>query len=83
MLCSKHFQESDFESYGIRRKLKKGAVPSVSLYKVHKSRCKQKYITEPLKIKIIDIIARICRDLKKETLGPKINRKIDVKCLEN
>uniref|UniRef100_A0AC11ECP2 THAP domain containing 9 n=1 Tax=Ovis aries TaxID=9940 RepID=A0AC11ECP2_SHEEP len=33
MLCSKHFQESDFESYGIRRKLKKGAVPSVSLYK--------------------------------------------------
>uniref|UniRef100_A0A2K5M6M8 THAP domain-containing protein 1 n=5 Tax=Cercopithecidae TaxID=9527 RepID=A0A2K5M6M8_CERAT len=36
ILCSKHFQESDFESYGIRRKLKKGAVPSVSLYKVLK-----------------------------------------------
>uniref|UniRef100_A0A8C6DGW2 THAP domain-containing protein 1 n=1 Tax=Moschus moschiferus TaxID=68415 RepID=A0A8C6DGW2_MOSMO len=34
MLCSIHFQESDFESYNIRRKLKKGAVPSVSLYKV-------------------------------------------------
>ncbi|KAF6372624.1 hypothetical protein mRhiFer1_016864 [Rhinolophus ferrumequinum] len=35
LLCSKHFQKSDFESYGTRRKLKKGAVPSVSLYKVY------------------------------------------------
>ncbi|XP_043304093.1 DNA transposase THAP9 isoform X3 [Cervus canadensis] len=53
MLCSKHFQESDFESYGIRRKLKKGAVPSVSLYKVlqgvHlKGKARQKVLKEPL-----------------------------------
>ncbi|XP_065770313.1 DNA transposase THAP9 isoform X3 [Muntiacus reevesi] len=53
MLCSKHFQESDFESYGIRRKLKKGAVPSVSLYKVlqgvHlKGKARQKILKEPL-----------------------------------
>lgn len=53
MLCSKHFHESDFESYGIRRKLKKGAVPSVSLYKVlqgvHlKGKAKQKILKEPL-----------------------------------
>ncbi|XP_004640377.1 DNA transposase THAP9 [Octodon degus] len=34
ILCSKHFQESDFESYGVRRKLKKGTVPSLSLCKV-------------------------------------------------
>ncbi|XP_003477736.2 DNA transposase THAP9 isoform X2 [Cavia porcellus] len=34
ILCSRHFQESDFESYGVRRKLKKGAVPSLSLCKV-------------------------------------------------
>lgn len=53
MLCSKHFQESDFESYGIRRKLKKGAVPSVSLYKVlqgvHlKGKARQKILKQPL-----------------------------------
>ncbi|XP_008053799.1 DNA transposase THAP9 [Carlito syrichta] len=53
MLCSKHFQESDFESYGIRRKLKKGAVPSVFLYKipqgVHlKGKAKQKILKQPL-----------------------------------
>lgn len=53
ILCSKHFQESDFESYGIRRKLKKGAVPSVSLYKVlqgvHlKGKAKQKILKQPL-----------------------------------
>ncbi|XP_010627249.1 DNA transposase THAP9 [Fukomys damarensis] len=34
ILCSRHFQKSDFESYGVRRKLKKGAVPSLSLRKV-------------------------------------------------
>ncbi|XP_013371627.1 PREDICTED: DNA transposase THAP9 [Chinchilla lanigera] len=34
ILCSKHFQESDFESYGVRRKLKKGAVPSLFLCKL-------------------------------------------------
>ncbi|KAM7155727.1 DNA transposase THAP9 isoform 2-T2 [Molossus nigricans] len=53
MLCSKHFHESDFESYGIRRKLKKGAVPSVSLYEVlqgvHlKGKARQKILKEPL-----------------------------------
>ncbi|XP_016011686.1 DNA transposase THAP9 isoform X3 [Rousettus aegyptiacus] len=53
MLCSKHFQESDFESYGMRRKLKKGAVPSVSLYKVlqgvHlKGKARLKILKEPL-----------------------------------
>ncbi|XP_001915516.1 DNA transposase THAP9 isoform X1 [Equus przewalskii] len=53
ILCSKHFQESDFESYGIRRKLKKGAVPSVSLYKVlqgvHlKGKARQKILKQPL-----------------------------------
>ncbi|XP_027628851.1 DNA transposase THAP9 isoform X2 [Tupaia chinensis] len=53
ILCSKHFRESDFESYGIRRKLKKGAVPSVSLYKVlqgvHlKGKAKQKVLKQPL-----------------------------------
>ncbi|XP_054544135.1 DNA transposase THAP9 isoform X1 [Talpa occidentalis] len=53
ILCSKHFQESDFESYGIRRKLKKGAVPSVSLYKVlqgvHlKGKARQKILQQPL-----------------------------------
>ncbi|XP_053452729.1 DNA transposase THAP9 isoform X2 [Nycticebus coucang] len=53
MLCSKHFQESDFESYGIRRKLKKGAVPSVSLYKVPpgvhlKGKARQKILKQPL-----------------------------------
>ncbi|EHA97942.1 THAP domain-containing protein 9 [Heterocephalus glaber] len=34
ILCSRHFQKCDFESYGVRRKLKKGAVPSLSLCKV-------------------------------------------------
>ncbi|XP_058152454.1 DNA transposase THAP9 isoform X1 [Dasypus novemcinctus] len=53
ILCSKHFQESDFESYGIRRKLKKGAVPSVSLYKVLqaadlKGKARQKILKQPL-----------------------------------
>uniref|UniRef100_A0A8C9DQ70 THAP domain containing 9 n=1 Tax=Prolemur simus TaxID=1328070 RepID=A0A8C9DQ70_PROSS len=53
ILCSKHFQESDFESYGIRRKLKKGAVPSVSLYKVPqgihlKGKARQKILKQPL-----------------------------------
>ncbi|XP_045851870.1 DNA transposase THAP9 isoform X1 [Meles meles] len=53
ILCSKHFQESDFESYGIRRKLKKGAVPSVSLDKVlqgvHlKGKARQKILKQPL-----------------------------------
>ncbi|XP_069341666.1 DNA transposase THAP9 [Eulemur rufifrons] len=53
ILCSKHFQDSDFESYGIRRKLKKGAVPSVSLYKVPqgvhlKGKARQKILKQPL-----------------------------------
>ncbi|XP_012502625.1 PREDICTED: DNA transposase THAP9 [Propithecus coquereli] len=53
ILCSKYFQESDFESYGIRRKLKKGAVPSVSLYKVPqgvhlKGKARQKILKQPL-----------------------------------
>ncbi|XP_003414163.2 DNA transposase THAP9 isoform X2 [Loxodonta africana] len=53
ILCSKHFQESDFESYGMRRKLKKGAVPSVSLYKVPqaahlKGKARQKILRQPL-----------------------------------
>nr|KAF6393988.1 THAP domain containing 9 [Pipistrellus kuhlii] len=38
ILCSKHFLESDFESYGLRRMLKKEAVPSVSLYKMRRFR---------------------------------------------
>uniref|UniRef100_A0A8D0H377 THAP domain-containing protein 1 n=1 Tax=Sphenodon punctatus TaxID=8508 RepID=A0A8D0H377_SPHPU len=33
ILCSKHFAETDFETYGMRRKLRKGAVPSVFHYK--------------------------------------------------
>ncbi|KAJ7407632.1 DNA transposase THAP9 [Willisornis vidua] len=28
ILCSRHFAEGDFESYGLRRKLRRGAVPS-------------------------------------------------------
>ncbi|XP_040438258.1 DNA transposase THAP9 [Falco naumanni] len=28
MLCSRHFTEADFERYGMRRKLRRGAVPS-------------------------------------------------------
>ncbi|XP_071411871.1 DNA transposase THAP9 isoform X2 [Pithys albifrons albifrons] len=28
ILCSRHFSEGDFESYGLRRKLRRGAVPS-------------------------------------------------------
>uniref|UniRef100_A0A8C0GUS8 THAP domain-containing protein 1 n=1 Tax=Chelonoidis abingdonii TaxID=106734 RepID=A0A8C0GUS8_CHEAB len=36
ILCSRHFAEADFESYGMRRKLRKGAVPSVFLYKIEK-----------------------------------------------
>ncbi|XP_070249783.1 DNA transposase THAP9 [Myotis yumanensis] len=53
MLCSKHFLESDFESYGLRRMLKKGAVPSVSLYKVlqgvhNNGKARQKILKEPL-----------------------------------
>ncbi|NXU52691.1 THAP9 transposase, partial [Turnix velox] len=28
ILCSRHFAEDDFESYGLRRKLRRGAVPS-------------------------------------------------------
>lgn len=53
MLCSKHFLESDFESYGLRRLLKKGAVPSVSLYKglegvQQNGKAKQKILKEPL-----------------------------------
>ncbi|XP_007945029.2 DNA transposase THAP9 [Orycteropus afer afer] len=53
ILCSKHFQESDFESYGIRRKLKKGAVPSVSLDKVPqaahlKGKARQKILRQTL-----------------------------------
>ncbi|XP_012622192.3 DNA transposase THAP9 [Microcebus murinus] len=52
-LCSRHFQESDFESYGIRRKLKREAVPSVSLYTVPpgvhlKGKARQKILREPL-----------------------------------
>uniref|UniRef100_A0A8C3RGW9 THAP-type domain-containing protein n=1 Tax=Cyanoderma ruficeps TaxID=181631 RepID=A0A8C3RGW9_9PASS len=28
ILCSRHFAEGDFERYGLRRKLRRGAVPS-------------------------------------------------------
>lgn len=28
ILCSRHFAEADFERYGLRRKLRRGAVPS-------------------------------------------------------
>lgn len=28
ILCSRHFAETDFERYGLRRKLRRGAVPS-------------------------------------------------------
>nr|XP_051675584.1 DNA transposase THAP9 isoform X1 [Oryctolagus cuniculus] len=53
MLCSKHFQESDFESYGLRRNLKKGSVPSLYLHKVPQGICpkgkaRQKILQQPL-----------------------------------
>lgn len=34
-LCSKHFQESDFEVGGIRRRLKKDVVPSIFEFPQH------------------------------------------------
>ncbi|XP_039398118.1 DNA transposase THAP9 isoform X1 [Mauremys reevesii] len=53
ILCSRHFAEADFESYGMRRKLRKGAVPSVFLYKdplstYLKNRRSQKALKQPL-----------------------------------
>lgn len=34
VLCSRHFQKSDFEIHGVRRKLRKDAMPSVYLHEV-------------------------------------------------
>ncbi|XP_074848117.1 DNA transposase THAP9 [Carettochelys insculpta] len=53
ILCSRHFAEDDFESYGMRRKLKKGAVPSLFQYKDRwstylRNRRSQKTLKQPL-----------------------------------
>uniref|UniRef100_A0A8C5JDP1 THAP domain-containing protein 1 n=1 Tax=Junco hyemalis TaxID=40217 RepID=A0A8C5JDP1_JUNHY len=50
ILCSRHFAEGDFECYGLRRKLRRGAVPSRFLPSVSKwhSSCTQAPISFPM-----------------------------------
>ncbi|XP_058522695.1 DNA transposase THAP9 [Ochotona princeps] len=53
MLCSRHFQKSDFEIHGVRRKLRKDVVPSVYLHKPTpgiylRGRARRKILRKPL-----------------------------------
>uniref|UniRef100_A0A8C6DBR4 THAP-type domain-containing protein n=1 Tax=Moschus moschiferus TaxID=68415 RepID=A0A8C6DBR4_MOSMO len=68
MLCSIHFQESDFESYNIRRKLKKGAVPSVSLYKVLQGHLVELAALEEQELSHMERIPRKLANLKNHIL---------------